>query len=52
MEDFEVCVFCGEVFKGKKIKNFHSHYEKCRDNYNENDDNLENDDFYLYGDNG
>lgn len=50
MEDYEVCTFCGEVFKGEDIKNYHTHYQQCRDSYKEDeyDDRIE--DLYWYGD--
>lgn len=51
MEEYEVCSFCGEVFKGEQIKDYQNHYVKCRDGYI---DEFDSDDvegnFYLYGD--
>lgn len=52
MEEFEVCTFCGEVFKGEDIRKYKGHYEGCRDNYEQiedKDDKYGN--FYSYGDN-
>ena len=34
IEEFEVCTFCGEFFKGEKIKDYQAHRERCRDEYN------------------
>lgn len=49
MEDFEVCTFCGEVFKGDKMKDYKTHYVACREAYKEPeyDDRIE--DAYWYG---
>lgn len=35
--DFEVCSFCGELFRGERVKDYRTHYEICRDEYVEPD---------------
>ncbi len=35
LDNFEVCTFCGEVFKGEDVLKYADHYSKCKQEYKE-----------------